>query len=303
MGDQQSANPLELKWRQGESVCCHYINGSAVVHGNSAYFAYQYNAYCYTAPEDRWTKLPSSKCTDFALAVINDKLTTIGGCYLGKDVKYTNNLLSLSGGFWEEFFPPMPTNRLLPAAVNTPTCLVVAGGRQGFIVGHLSTVEVLNMETLQWSIACSLPETAGFPQITLCDGSLYISNHNKLFTSSVDELLKSCKPVSADSDDGDSVWTRLANISVVHKFSLVTLCGRVLAIGGIDDVWSSNRTGAIHCYNATANLWSVIGEMPTPRSQFLAAVLPSNQLVVVGGKLSSDKFCSVTDICSFSAKE
>ena len=44
-----------------------------------------------------------------------------------------------------------------------------------------------------------------------------------------------------------------------------------------------NPTGAIHCYDVTTNSWSVIGEMPTPSSCALIAVLPSNELVVIGG--------------------
>ena len=55
----------------------------------------------------------------------------------------------------------------------------------------------------------------------------------------------------------------------------------MLAIGGENDDW--NPTGAIHCYDVATNSWSVISEMPTPRQRVLNAVLPSNELMVVGG--------------------
>ena len=61
---------------------------------------------------------------------------------------------------------------------------------------------------------------------------------------------------------------------------------------------SDNPTGAIHCYNVITNSWSVIGEMPTPRYSVLAAVLSSNDLVVVGGWLSLTEDCSIIDIGS-----
>ena len=46
----------------------------------------------------------------------------------------------------------------------------------------------------------------------------------------------------------------------------------------------NDPTGAVHCYDAATNSWSVVGEMMIPRYCVLAAVLPgSHQLVVVGG--------------------
>ena len=69
----------------------------------------------------------------------------------------------------------------------------------------------------------------------------------------------------------------------------------MLAIGGYDD---GNPTGAIHCYDVTTNSWCVIGEMPTPRCQVLTAVLPCNELVVVGGLDTNYKLLTTTDIAT-----
>ena len=52
--------------------------------------------------------------------------------------------------------------------------------------------------------------------------------------------------------------------------------GQLLAVGG-------KQTTAIHKYNPTTNSWEVISHMTTPRSQCLVAVLPHNELRVVGG--------------------
>ena len=40
---------------------------------------------------------------------------------------------------------------------------------------------------------------------------------------------------------------------------------------------------AIHAYNTTTNTWEVISHMATPRHQSLVAVLPHNEIMVVGG--------------------
>ena len=202
----------------------------------------------------------------------------------------TNSLFSLSGSSWKQVLPPMPTKRCRPAAAITPTHLVVAGGTRKLLSGDLSTVEVLSQETLQWSTASSLPVGVSFPRLTLCGRSFYLLNRKTPYSCSVEDLLKSCKP------DCGSVWTELAAVPGRYHSYLASLKGRVLAIGGTDYVFAGNPTGGIHCYNVTTNLWSVIGEMPTPRSEVLAAVLPSNDLVVVGGKLSQSENCSIVDI-------
>ena len=92
------------------------------------------------------------------------------------------------------------------------------------------------------------------------------------------------------------MWTELGAVPAGCNSSLVTLRGCVLAIGGADNVLGGNPRRAIHCYNVTTNSWSVIAEMPTPRSDVLTAVLPSNDLAVVGGWLSQSEDCSIVDI-------
>ena len=283
---EQPSGPIKLTWRQGQPTPAGMVSqwGAAMVHGSTAYFSSRHTVYSYTVPENKWTKLPQCKYEYFAMAVINDALTTIGGW--AYQIGATNTLLSLSGSSWEEILPPMPTKRIHPAAANTPTHLVVAG--QSTI--DLASVEVLNTKTFQWSTANSLPKAVGYPQMTTCGGCIYLANrHNEVFLCSMEDLLK-----STNSSDC-SVWTRLASIPAPKLSTLATLRGCVLAIGGDDNV--GNPKGAIHCYDAATNSWSVIGEMPTPRSQVLTAVLPSNDLVVVGGCVSFTTY-TTTEIAS-----
>ena len=295
--ESEGADPVKLTWRRGGPAPedMKHISGAAVVHERTAYFSCKVSVYSYTVSADKWTKLPECKVELFGLAVVKGKLTTIGGI-MGNYATTTSSLFSLSGSSWTDVLPPMKTKRCRPAAASTPTHLVVAGGLREYLSGDLSTVEVLSQETLQWSTASSLPVVVPYPQLTLCRGSFYLFNVS-LYCCSVEDLLKSCKPAT-NSSDGGSVWTELAAVPVEYYSKLVTLRGRVLAIGGADDVVGDNPTGAIHCYNVTTNSWSVIGEMPTPRSEVLTAVLPSNDLVVVGGRLSMIKDCSIVDIGS-----
>ena len=281
------------KWRRGraapEKMVADY--GTAVVHGNTAYFSQDYTVYSYTLASDEWTELEECEYLCFGLAVVNNKVTTIGGSHANKA---TNDLYCLEdhGKKWRKLLPPMPTARDSPATVTTPTHLIVAGGND------LPTVEILDTNILQWSSASSSPEALLNPHISLCGKHLYLCQYDTIFSCSVEELLKSCKPASTKRSDGDSVWAELADIPVPYNTSLTTLRGQVFTIGGSDQLDGGPATGAIHQYNRSTNSWSVIGEMPTPRCDPLVAVLPNNKLIVVGGWDVAGKQCNITEIAS-----
>ena len=104
------------------------LYGAAVALGNIAYCSTGYDVYSFELP-DKWTKLQQCPHKSFGLAVINEQLTAIGGVNESRNI--TNILLSFKGGQsgseWEQIFPPMPTARVCPASVTTPTHLVVVG--------------------------------------------------------------------------------------------------------------------------------------------------------------------------------
>ena len=99
----------------------------------------------------------------------------------------------------------------------------------------------------------------------------------------MEDLLKSTP--TQDSNDGGPVWTIRANIPIGYS-RLVSMRSCLLAIGGMR-LNNVSFSGAVHCYDVATNSWSVVGGMPTPRCGVLAAVLPSNELVVVGGEAES----------------
>ena len=283
--------PVTLTWRQGAqapTVTGTLGWGTAVVHGDTAYFL-SGSLHSYTLPEDKWTKLAVGQFDYSALAVIDELVTTIGG---GHDMGWVDNqnvLLSLIEGTWKEVFPSMTTKRMCPAVVTTPTHLVVAGGSNG-----LNTVEIMNIEDLQWFIASNLPIPTDHPRMTLCDGRLYLlePDYSSVISCSVKDLLKSCKPTFYKSSDCVCVWTSLANCPA-RDSSLATVRGHLLAVGG---KCGGQLTGDIYCYDVAMDSWSAVGEMPTPRCDVLTAVLPSNELVVAGGAMGSETTNCINEI-------
>ena len=90
---------------------------------------------------------------------------------------FTNELYSFtgegSGRRWTKKIPPMPTKRSETTSLYTGTMLIVAGGKgKGYNV--LSTVEVMNTETHQWSTAADLPQPMYQASATVCGDQLYM---------------------------------------------------------------------------------------------------------------------------------
>lgn len=135
--------------------------------------------------------------------------------------------------------------------------------------------------------------------MTLCNGLLYLSKHSTIFSCSVEELLKSSGSTLTKCITSVSVWTKITDMPLPFGSSLTTLKGQVLAIGGSDrDTYQAKISGDIYCYKRSTNSWSVVERLATARSDTLVAVLPSNELMVVGGyeKKQGDSYTSSSKI-------
>ena len=219
------------------------------------------------------------------IVVISGWLTTVGGYN-------SNELFSLTGAGgdsrWTKKFPPMPTKRRRTSALCTDTMLIVVGG---YGVGDetLSTVEVMNTENYQWYTAADLPEPMYITSATVCGDRIYIlgeacSSTKSIYTCTLSVLLQSRK-LSAhlkktSSADRASIWCKVADLPVTYS-TCVSFHGRLLAIGGMD---SGKTTTAVYMYNSATNSWEIISHMKNGRCECFAAVLPDNQLMVVGGR-------------------
>ena len=297
---------IELTWRGGGRAPCKMYGEVAAVDGSVAYFrpgdVYSKRVFAYNSTNNEWSELSECPNYGFSLAVINSLLTAIGGKTSSEQV--TNSLLTLTDEKWTEKFPPMPTKRWVTFTLCNGWSLVVTGGvgREGR--KKLTTVEVMNTETLQWSTASNLPLPLFRSSLTLCGDQVYMlggwdqdgGKSKSVFTCSLAALLQSCQPQSRKAQLKTSltsraeVWHQLADIPVTLS-TYASLHGRLLAVGGCDSY--GKMTTNTHMYNTTTNSWEVVSHMAIPRTQCLVAVLPRNELMVVGGRTSDGMTNSV----------
>ena len=280
----------KMIWRKGKNAPEKMIRGAAVVHGNIAYFraggSYKVYSYQNILGKEQWSQLPDNHNNNIGLAVIDGLLTSVGGY----NNDYINTLLSLTGeGMrkqWSEIFPPMPTPRQSVACITTEQSLVVAGGEGSG--GHLDTVEVMNINTKQWTTVSPLPQKQSALSSTVCGDTLYLAggidssykSSKSVFTRSLTDLLTSSNSLGAKIRQSQNVWKEISSLPV-EESTLASFNGQLLAIGGSDD--SRNHTTNVYRYDSHTNSWNVISPMKNKRSSCLAVTLHEEHLIVVGG--------------------
>ena len=289
---------VTLNWRDGGKAQFGMRRGSAVVDGAVAYPMHFHGPTTQTA-KNGVIELPKYSYKNSSLAVVNGQLTGgIGGC---EDVEnkhtYTNKLLNLRGS-WSDVFPPMPSKRRSTTVITSKVHLIVAGGTTGpYTTDSINTVEVMDIKTLVWSTVASLPHPYYFVSATICGDQIYMlggdddkDKTKSVLTCSLTELLQS-------SASSSSVWHRVAD-APAYWSTCAAVNGQLLAVGGCDE--RHKATAAIHKYNQRTNTWDHISDMLTARYGCLVAVLPTNEMMVVGGKVSLVSNTGKVEVATFS---
>ena len=123
------------------------------------------------------------------------------------------------------------------AAVSTTQHLIVAGGKSGKCMPN--TVELMDVQTLVWSTAASLPHPYSRVSASICGDHLYMlggkdeDGHlkfNAVLTCSLTKLIQSCSETPSDL-----VWHRLSDIPV-SRSTCVAVNGELLVVGGRNTV-------------------------------------------------------------------
>jgi serine/threonine protein kinase len=302
---------FKMRWREGKRAPCGMDRWcDAVVDGNAVYVmkSNTVNIYSYDVISDSWSQLPDCIHEDSSITTINGYQTTVGGYSYPN---CSNELFSLTGKGrnrrWTQQFPPMPTRRRETTSLCIGTALIVAGGCGNG--GMLSTVEVMDTETHQWSTAAYLPRPQPMHRAsaTFCGDQLYMLGGvvdgcyvKSVYTCSVSALLRSCVQSSLEAklqsttlEDKAGVWRQIADLPVIRS-TCESFHGRLLAVGGTESD-SMKRTTAVYMYNSTTNSWEIISHMKTGRWNCFTAVLPDNQLMVMGGYIEHMAVCGSTD--------
>ena len=299
-------NPFaSLEWRECRRLPVDMYDAQAVWLGDKLYVGAGVTSgserndarlYTYTPTTDAWSVI-DTPVSGFALVTYHSQLVLVGGEeYFGeeRDGPVTNKLWTLTGhDQWRETLPPMTTKRHKTSAVEFADNVLVAGG-QDDNRRDIDIVEVYNGH--RWAKAQCLPKPSSDMKSTVLSGHWYLmggwKQEKKVYYASLDSLVASCQPSEKHLP---SVWKRLPDVPHIRS-STAVFGNRLIAVGGHPSISSihayhhvgrgrgySSSSSSIHAYSPHTQSWVHEGDVPVGVCSTCTAVLPTGELMVIGG--------------------
>ena len=244
--------------------------------------------YIYTPTTDTWNHI-NTPVYWFALVTYHSQLVLVGGKeYIGegRTGPVTNKLWTLiEHGQWRETLPPMTTKHQRASATEFAGNILVAGGKDD-TGRNIDIVEVYNGH--HW-VKAQCPYHC--MKSTVLNGHWYLmggwGQEKEVYYASLDSLVASCQPSEKPLPP---VWKRLPDVP--HDLSSIAVFGhRLITVGG------HPPNSSIHAYSPHTQSWVHVGDMPVKLHSNCIAVLPTGELMVIGGRSSTLWF----DSCVYKA--
>ena len=259
-----------------------------------------------------WRTLPRYQYMQFAMAVLQDQLTLVGGCE-SSFWKVTNQMAVWDSRQWTYPYPPMPTPRLKSAVVTYIKWLVVAGGSDDG-THCLSTVEIMDTTNKQWFTTTPLPVRCRDMTSAIVGEECYFmggftdqSPPNKSNKSNKQVFHVSISAITSQAPSQSAItpvqWHTLPDTPLACSAALA-LRGSLLTVGGRHI--SEDSSSAIHLYQPGREQWVKVGDLPTARDACSCTLLPSGEILVAGGynkQGSSSYYISRVDVASLDLRQ
>jgi len=284
---------VSLQWKQSDHQLPEAMyNGRAVLVGHFVYAGggifqkkdSEYIVFKYDCRNETWCNLPTVNRKGFAMVSFQYQLVLIGGITATRRVLRDLAVWDETHHGWiQDRYPPMNTARMHSTAVAHEIYIAVAGGTGA---KSLDVVEVFDSDNQQWHTKSPLPvkvygATSAF---VVSEAAWYIMGGNGLkksvYTAALNDLI-----LSNGQTPSAYVWKPLADTQYTN--ATVAAFGKsILAIGGKSITGAVN---AVRVYIPGMRMWLRV-EKELPRSFYscAAVVIPTNELLLIGG-------CSNTD--------
>ena len=262
-----------------------------------------YEVYCYIPETDQWGESATSRTSYFAMASFDDKVVLIGGKERDKSFSKRVQVLSPDGKFEDhQDIPELPASRAGCVATSLAYGIVVAGGySDANNRDRVATVEVFDKFSKMWYRVPDLPKTCAELKAAIALGNQWYllggsNQRNEVFTISlrkIEDTVKRQRAVShtaandeaAPQDSAGDGWKRVARLP--YDFCFVSIFGgSLLAMGGEKEKWFGGfeYSDNIRVYNSNKDEWVHIADLPTGLSKSTALVLPTGEMLVIGGR-------------------
>lgn len=249
---------------------------------------------CYDIERDQWSEMPRyfDNIMFFAMITINEELVLVGGRrpYTAK-VSRTLGVWSESVRRWTHGvkIPPMcvllTARDAATAVAYNNRWLVVVGGRDDHYQS-LSEVDIIDLTNHQSYHGAPLPQPAHKMTAAVVGNTLVLLGGadscsvvlNKVFSVKLDDLISHAVSFKFASES-ISPWQTLPDTPVAFSTALA-FNGNLLAIGGY-------KRNLIHLFDPSTRTWIEAGQLLINRHNCACAVLPSGDIFIAGGAMTS----------------
>ena len=258
----------------------------------------------YNLDSQQWSEFSHCECTSFGMAAMKNQLVVVGGIAAS-----THKRTSVLGVWdkgkesWTHPFPPMSIARNSPSVIAHHYWLVVAGG-YSLTHGHLSSVEILDTVMNQWHRATPLPIGCSHTSSAVIENMWYLLGGNRKKDHSGTETFQVCldnliSAAVSHTQSSSPLWEALPNTPLL-QCSALSIKGALLAIGGRWENSSLRSESAIYLFQPSKQQWTMVGNLPTQRSTCRCTVIPSGEVLVVGGLMNAQLLDVATIVqCEF----
>ena len=307
MPESSTQSSFKLHWCPEEYISVKMVRGDTAYDSNTGdiYFSCSRSPFIHSYHPDsgEWSRLqPPCPHLFFGMSLVRGRVTAVGG-QEGPHVRAT--LLSYVEGeeeeggggrrrkrnTWLEQLPAMPTKRFNLTAVTLAEGrreerLLTIGG-----LGHngaaLDCVEVLSVETEQWSSVASLPRPADMLCACVADNQLYLlgaSHTRRVYTCYLPYLLQTTPTQTLE------VWFQLP-ATPTNSPTAIILDNQLLLVGGFNE--KGLDSNEVFLFQQQERRWKIISHMSTACNKPLLASLHDNKLMVVGGSTKVNHMMNV----------
>ena len=240
-----------------------------------------------------WSTLPPSPVYYSESAVINGRLTLIGGVDASTR-NITNEVWSWheEEKEWRKTIPPMPTERFRPGVVQSGNVVAVIGGLASDVKTVFDTVDILNAATLQWSTSHSLklPFPMWLMKTATCEGHVYIAcggdrhhpGHSikRVFKFPLSVLDQAVAKQRVQDHSPQCQWIEVEE-TPFYRSGLLPTSHQPLVVGGRDS--SYNPSSIISVFDSSVNKWSNVGHCSVACCEQCLLSVSCSAFVVFGG--------------------
>ena len=262
-----------------------YVGGGYAGTGSDS----NYIVMTYDISTGKWATLPPYRAQGFAMTAINNQLVLVGGREHGGWSKVLG-VWDAYNKQWTHPYPELQRERYSCSAVVHNEWLVVAGGCSASGV-PLSSVEVMNTNSKQWYAGPPIPiPWVAMKIATVGDECYFMGGYNTIWSSpntvysvSLSALMTR---LNSSTRKGLEIWKEITELQITG-FTPLSISGSLLAVGGRDE--DGQTVTAINLYQPDTREWVKVGNLPTPRSNCICAMITNREMLVAGGTNGGDR--------------